>query len=95
MKNVLAVLKNLFGYDPNLKIDDFFAVGIPETKMLFLSTIITLVKAKEQSESRKGSFLKNNKTVTFRKEDSIAETKAVRTLSVPATEEQPGRKSIH
>ena len=47
MKNVLAVLKNLFGYDPKLKIDDFFGVGIPETKMLFLSTIITLVKARE------------------------------------------------
>lgn len=47
MKNVLAVLKNLFGYDPKLKIDDFFAAGIPETKMLFLSTIITLVKAKD------------------------------------------------
>ena len=47
MKTVFSVLKNLFTYDPKLKIEDFFQAGMPETKMLFLQTIITLVKAKD------------------------------------------------
>ena len=47
LKTVLAVLKNLFSYDPKMRVEDFFAVGIPETKMLFLQTIIALVKAKD------------------------------------------------
>jgi hypothetical protein len=47
LKTVFVLLKNLFAYDPKLKIEDFFQAGMPDTKMLFLQTIITLIKAKD------------------------------------------------
>ena len=73
MKQVYSLLPVVFGYEPAIKIDEFFIAGLADKKIQLMNTIVGLVKAKDLQRK---SFLE--KKVTFRKEDSIAvERKAV------------------
>ena len=73
MKNVLNMLASLFEFQPQFKIEEFFAPSTAiDRKVSFIITLTQMVKAKDAQLNKRGGGKAKPKSVTFRQDDSVA-----------------------